>query len=141
MAAVTPPAVEVVDASVAVEWFVESGPAFSGAVGVLERIRDDPGRFVVPELFFQEMHAVLCRKLASAVDVGAALRNLWRLGMRCLPWEPEVAELAAEVAFRFRISGYDATYLAAAQLTGGVWLTFDRKAHQRVASLGLSRLV
>lgn len=54
--------------------------------------------------------------------------------------EPHVAELAAELAFRFRISGYDATYLASARIANGVWLTLDRKAHDRVASLGLSRL-
>lgn len=135
------PPVEVIDASVALEWFVDSGPAFGGAVAILRRLQDEPGRFVVPELFFQEVHAVLCRKLSSPGEVGTALRHLWRLGMRCLPWEPDVAELAAELAFRFRISGCDATYLATAQIVAGVWLTFDRKAHERVASLGLSRLV
>ena len=135
------PPVEVIDASVAVEWFVDSGPPFAGAVDILRRLQDDPGRFVVPDLFFQEVHAVLCRKLSSPGEVGTALRHLWRLGMRCLPWEPDVAELAAELAFRFSISGYDATYLATAQIVAGVWLTFDRKAHERVASLGLSRLV
>ncbi len=134
------PPVEVIDASIAVEWFVETSPAFGGAVAVLERLRDEPGRFAVPQLFFQEVHAVLCRKLPSAADVGSAMRHLWRLGIRCVPWEPDVAELAAELAFRHRISGYDATYLATAQLAAGVWLTFDRKAHERVASLGLSRL-
>jgi predicted nucleic acid-binding protein len=48
--------------------------------------------------------------------------------------------VASELAFRFRISGHDATYLATAQIVGGVWLTFDRRAHERVASPGLSRL-
>jgi predicted nucleic acid-binding protein len=132
---------EVIDASVAVEWFVETSPAFHDAAAVLERLQDEPQRFVVPELFFQEVHAVLCRKLSSPGEVRTALRQLWRLGMRCLPWEPEIAEVAAKLAFRFRISGYDATYLAVAQLCRGVWLTFDRRAHERVASLGLSRLV
>lgn len=141
MASPAPAAVEVLDASIAVEWFVETDASFGGgALSVLERVRDEPDRFLVPALFYQEVHAVLCRKLAAASEVGSALRHLWSLGIRCVPWEPRVAELAAELAFRFRVSGYDATYLAAAQMTGGVWLTLDRKAHERVASLGLSRL-
>jgi predicted nucleic acid-binding protein len=134
------PAVEVIDASIAVEWLVETSPAHASSLAVLERLENEPDRFVVPELFFQEVHAVLCRKLSSPGDVMMALRLLWRLGMRSIPWEPELAEVAAELAFSFRISGYDATYLATAQITHGVWLTLDRKAHDRVASLGLSRL-
>lgn len=131
---------EVIDASVAVEWFVETSPAFRSALAVLDRVQEDPGSFVVPQLFFQEVHAVLCRVLASPGEVGTALRHLWRLGVQCIPWEPGVADRAAELAFQFRISAYDATYLATAQMVEGIWLTFDRKAHEKVASLGLSRL-
>ena len=36
------------------------------------------------------------------------------------------------------LSGYDACYAALAALLGGTWLTFDRKAHDRIRAQGLS---
>ena len=39
------------------------------------------------------------------------------------------------------LSGYDAAYVALAHLLKGLWITCDRKAHARVAGLGLSELL
>lgn len=132
---------QVVDASVAVEWFAPVDDATGAAAfAVLAELRDEPRRFVAPELFFHEVHAVLCRKLSRADQVTDALRLLWGLGMGTVPWEPTVAAVASNLAFRWGLSGYDANYLAVAKIVGGEWVTFDRKAHQRVSALRLSRV-
>ena len=50
----------VLDASVAVRWFV-SEEAHPHADAVLERLLEAPELFAVPELFYYEVHAVLAR--------------------------------------------------------------------------------
>ena len=37
------------------------------------------------------------------------------------------------------LSGYDAAYVTLAKEVKGIWLTFDGKAHKKIASLKLSR--
>ena len=51
----------VVDASVAAKWFLPGEPLSSEARAVLHEIRDDPRGFLVPELFMNELLAVLAR--------------------------------------------------------------------------------
>ena len=50
----------VVDASVAVRWFL-SDESHPNAEAVLAQVVDQPGRFAVPELFAFEVYAVLQR--------------------------------------------------------------------------------
>ena len=39
------------------------------------------------------------------------------------------------------LTGYDACYAALAQELKGLWLTFDRKAHEKIVDMGVSHLV
>ena len=133
---------QVLDASVAIKWFVEGETGRSEAIDVLDRIRDDPSAFVVPELFFNEMLAVLARLVGSD---GAALRGhleaLQDLGMERVGNGRELIARASDIASRYRLSGYDSIYAACADLTGGCWLTADLRAHRRIQNLRISRVV
>ena len=51
----------VLDASVAAKWFVDREPLADEAQVVLSHIESDPSAYVVPELFMNELLAVLCR--------------------------------------------------------------------------------
>ena len=39
------------------------------------------------------------------------------------------------------LTGYDATYAALAKEVNGIWLTFDKKAHNRIKDEGISHLL
>ena len=55
---------QILDASVAIKWFVPEEEGRREALAILDEVRDAPARFAVPDLFFNEMLAVLTR-LAS----------------------------------------------------------------------------
>ena len=51
----------VVDASVAIKWFVTEEPLVDEAAQVRDEIGRDPAPYGVPDLFMNELLAVLCR--------------------------------------------------------------------------------
>ena len=126
---------QILDASVALKWFLKTGEnegEVERAIEVLNAVELNPALFVVPSLFYHETHAVSCRRLPTPKAVSEAMELLWHLGMHCVPWDPEIAQTAAELSFAGKLSAYDATYLAIAQELKGTWVTFDRKAHRQV---------
>jgi predicted nucleic acid-binding protein len=133
---------QVLDASVAIKWFVEDETGRAEAIAVLDRIRDDPGAFVVPELFFNEMLAVLARLAGGDGDtLRGHVEALPDLGMERVGNGRELISRASDIASRYRLSGYDSIYAACADLIGGCWLTADLRAHRRVQRLKISRAV
>jgi predicted nucleic acid-binding protein len=131
----------VLDPSVAIRWFApDRDPGDAAAERVLRDVVASPARFVVPELFFYEMLAVLCRRMRQASDAHSALARLVRLGLRRVRLDDRLIRRAARLAYGHRLSGYDACYAALAAELRAVWLTFDRAAHDRIADLGLSRI-
>jgi len=133
--------IAVLDTSIAAKWFAPDGDAGDA---VAERLLRDvvarPRRFVVPELFFYEMTAVLCRRMRQARDAYAALQRLARLGLRRIRLDDRLLRRAIHLAYDYKLSGYDACFAALAMDLGGVWLTLDGAAHRRLAALGVSRV-
>jgi predicted nucleic acid-binding protein len=133
---------QILDASVAVKWFVEGEAGRDEAIELLDRIRDDPSAFVVPELFFNEMLAVLARLAGSDGDaLRGHLEALQDLGMERVGNGRELIARASAIASRYRLSGYDSIYAACAELMRGCWLTADLRAHRRIQRLKISRAV
>ena len=129
------------DVSVAVKWFAPDGDEEDAqAEAVLRRVAAQPRHFAVPELFFHELLAVLCRRLRQARDVAAAIDRATRLGMRRVRLDARLVQRAARVAFDHKLTGYDACYVALAWELDGKWLTFDEAAHRRIESMGCSAL-
>lgn len=129
----------VVDASVAIKWFVTGEPLVDEAAQILDQIGRDPTRYGVPDLFMNELLAVLCRLPGSQpAKVQEVLSLVEALGMARVGNGHELLALAADFASRWRLSGYDAVYVALAALSDGVWLTADARAARRVSE---SRLV
>jgi predicted nucleic acid-binding protein len=132
----------VLDASVAVKWFVREDPAADRAAEQqLARIVDGEDEAAVPELFFFEVLAVLVRRLPSAPDVALAMDALARLGLRRFALDKEIAEHAAGLSISHGLTGYDAAYVALASSLGATWVTFDAEAHHRIEALGVSALL
>ena len=122
----------VIDASVAIKWFAPAEDNRDAALEVLSKVGEDPNRFAVPELFFNEMLAVLCRATEAApAQIQSLITQLESLGLRRVGNGHELLASAAELAVTLKLSGYDAIYLACAQLLDGVWLTADARAAKR----------
>ena len=132
----------VVDASVAIKWFVASEPLVEEAERVLGEIEANPARYLVPDLFMNELLAVLCRLPGSTPSkVKEALSLVEALGMTRVGNGHELLALAADFADRWRLTGYDAMYVALASLAGGEWLTADARAVRRVSDRDLVSLL
>jgi predicted nucleic acid-binding protein len=131
----------VLDASIAVKWFIPDGDAGDAAAErILRDIAVRPAKYVVPELFMYELLSVLCRRFRQAGDAQRAIARLGRIGLRRVRMDERLARTAVRLAYRHRLTGYDAAYAALATEISATWLTLDKQAHQRLEALGISRL-
>ena len=130
----------IVDASVAVRWYLEEEAHYS-ADEVLRRIVEEPRRFTVPELFAFEVYAVLQRLHPNGL---LAFRKgvipLLQGGMLRHPMTDGLA-VKANRFVKKGLAGYDACYAALALDLKGCWLTYDKKAHQLIEMEGVSCLL
>lgn len=131
----------IVDASVAIKWFVAEEPLREEALAILKKIKEAPHLFAVPELFFNEMLSVFCRLLSEAQLIEDYLNALQDLGMARLGNGRQALSEAIALAKNFGLTGYDAIYAANAKLVNGLWLTADAAAHRKIAKLGVSHLL
>lgn len=130
----------VVDASVAVRWFIEQ-ECHPHADLVLEKMLSQPERFAVPELFSFEVYAVLSRIHPQGKE--AFLKGMipvLQCGMLRYPMTESLARQASIFVDR-GLTGYDACYAALAKELKGVWLTFDNKAHKLIQKHKLSHVL
>jgi predicted nucleic acid-binding protein len=127
----------VVDASVALKWFLRN-EADLAADAVLERVLADPDSFAVPELFAYEVFSVLCRVHPHPeLPFNEGFLPILHSGIFRHP----MTEALSPRMFGFvaaGLTGYDAAYAALAEELGGLWLTFDSKAHRCLESHGIS---
>lgn len=130
----------IIDASVAVRWFLED-EAHVCADEVLKAVIEDPGKFAVPELFAFEVYAVLQRLHPNGLT--AFRKGIIPLLQGGLLRHPMTEELAVK-ANRFvkkGLTGYDACYAALALDLKGCWLTFDKKAQKLIEKNKISFLL
>lgn len=131
----------VLDASVALKWFADE-PQSEAALRWLDSVQEDPDNFVVPEIFFSECLAVLCRMREAKIErVQESLKLLESLGLTRVAHGHELLDLAANYALTWKLSGYDAIYVALAALIDGVWVTADERAARLVKTSRRVRLL
>lgn len=130
----------VIDASVAVRWFI-SEESHMNADEVLKGVVDRPRQFAVPELFSFEVYAVLLRLHPNGLH---AFRNgvipLLQGGIFRQPMTESLAQKASRFVQK-GLTGYDACYAALAKDLKGIWLTFDKKAHRSIQKEKVSFLL
>jgi predicted nucleic acid-binding protein len=130
----------VVDASVAVRWFLKD-ETHPNADRVLRAIIDRPESFAVPELFCFEVYAVLCRKHPSGHRIfKEGMMPVLNSGIYRQPMTERLAGKAARFVQK-GLTGYDACYVALASEVEGRWLTFDEEAHKCLAREKLSHVL
>lgn len=130
----------VIDASVALRWYLKD-EAHQHADRVLRRLLLKPEEFAVPELFGFELLSVLARMTDTADDIfKRGVMPILNGGILRYPMTEELASGAITYVKR-GLTGYDAVYVALADLLNGKWLTFDSKAHRKIAGLNRSVLL
>jgi predicted nucleic acid-binding protein len=122
----------IVDASIAVKWFHEEEDSPS-AERLQERIASGEVRAIVPPLLFYEVANVLTLKAGSEVEgIIAAHRVLLHLPFQVMEVVHTVFEDAVRIAHHYRLSVYDAIYVALAIETGSKLVTADRALRDKV---------
>ena len=130
----------VVDASVAVRWFIEQ-EYHPHAEQILKKMIFHPERFAVPELFCFEVYAVLCRMIPKGAEVFIeGMIQILNCGILRYPMTEKLAQKAS-VFIEMGLTGYDACYAALAEEVNGEWLTFDEKAHKLIKNQKISHAV
>ena len=127
----------ILDASVAIKWYVK-GTEHPNADLVLEKLLKEPELFAIPELFTYEILSVLYRLQPGAQRIYSKdINRILHSGILRYPMTENIYTRVNRFIKKGLI-GYDAVYVALAEELGGVWLTFDAKAHKKIASEKLS---
>ena len=131
--------VVVVDASVALKWFVpEDGTAEA------VRLLDGSAELLAPDLLLPEVGNVLWKKVVRgeirAAEAREILQALRKTPVRLVP-SSDLVEAAVEIAVAFRRTVYDAMYVGLAVAANGVAITADQRLASAVAGSPLGSFV
>ena len=123
----------VVDASVMIKWVVAYGESGLDEAGkLLQEQRVGSLQLIAPACAVAEIGNVLRYIGVAAADAVGLLDDITRFGVHIVPDTPERVRHAIELGFEFRVSVYDALYLALAQEFNCDLVTGDRKAFGRI---------
>lgn len=115
----------VIDASVAVKWFLPEQHSINAI-----RLLGNGQELLAPDLIFAECGNVLWKKwLRQELEpkvIPAILGDLRRMNMRIVP-SFILSEEAASIAVTYRRSFYDSIYLALAVTSDSIMVTADEK--------------
>ena len=127
----------IIDASVALRWYL-ADEFHDNAEAILDRLISSPEQFAVPELFAFELLAVLLRVHPNPLRTyTSGVIPLLQSGLLRYPMTENIAR-RAHLLSHLGLTGYDAAYAALAEELEGLWLTFDRRAHDTLKSKQLS---
>ena len=133
----SPPLVCVVDANVALKLFFDQ-PGSDRADALFEHLEADArARFYVPDFFYAECTSAFVNyvRLTARYSDKVAREDMAELRALALHVTP-TANLAAEaldIALTYRVSGYDAFYVALAQQVKAPFVTADDKLVRALA--------
>jgi len=122
---------------VAIRWYIEETKHPTADI-ILEKIVEEPELFAVPELFTYELLSVLYRLHPEAEKIyDTDINRILHSGILRYPMTENIYKRANRF-IQMGLTGYDAVYVALAEELEGVWLTFDKKAHNKMVSESLS---
>jgi len=127
----------ILDASVAIRWYVEETKHPNANI-ILDKLVDKPELFAIPELFTYEILSVLYRLQPEAQEIYSKdINRILHSGILRYPMTENIYT-KADRFIKMGLIGYDAVYVALAEELDGVWLTFDAKAHKKIVAENLS---
>ncbi|MBF8264566.1 MAG: hypothetical protein HW384_430 [Dehalococcoidia bacterium] len=105
------------DASVLVKWFSTTGEAnVAEAVDIMERHAEGDLVVAVPDLAYYEVaNALTGKKVLTIQTVNLAMRDLFDFKLQTIAIDAELMVEAVKRAREFKITIYDASYIAVAE--------------------------
>lgn len=121
----------VVDASVALKWFVDEINT-EKALEVRDYLKKEATP-IVPALFFYEIANVLRYKPEfGSKDVKKIIKTLIDFQFRIEPFEERIANLTIDLAYQYGITIYDASYIAIGRRNQIKVITADEKLYSKL---------
>ncbi|HEX9092951.1 MAG TPA: type II toxin-antitoxin system VapC family toxin [Coriobacteriia bacterium] len=118
----------VMDASVAVKWFVSRDEtSVREAAGLLEAHGQGSVALVGPALLAHELMHVLRRRDREVRDLPAAMQGFFDAGVALVPPDRQLMVSAARLCGERQLSTSDAIYAALAMMLGCELVTADRR--------------
>lgn len=129
---------KVIDANMGVKWFSQE-ENFEKARALLNLHITGEILLVVPELFFYEVINALKYKKTTEESIKKAIEELFNFQLEKIDLSEKISMMALEISLKYKLSIYDALYLALAELLDIHLITADKKIlatkHPLVGSL------
>lgn len=125
----------VADASVILKWSLPDEPGREKALLLRDRHLSGEVPIVAPELLFYELANVLPRRWGDAAKATELFREICAVGPEKFPFEAPQWIRAMELSAHYRISAYDACYLALAQELRCRLITADERLLAQIKGL------
>lgn len=127
----------IVDASVAIKWYVRDEIDADKAIAMLIDYENGRIKFVVPNLFYYEtanaVNTAASRKRITEDEGQSIIKDLLLMDLIAIA-DVKLIPIAYIYARQYKISVYDASYLAAAKEHNAPIYTADRRFYDAVKS-------
>lgn len=131
----------VVDASVALKWFVDE-PDSAQARALRDAHLAGESPLAAPDLLIYEVaNALLHNPRFTNSEIERALLSLYDLQLDLVTPTAEMAQGVVRLATHYKLTFYDAMYVGLAQELGMDLITADRRLYHHVSPLTLVRLL
>ena len=134
----------VIDASVAVKWFIKEGEKDrEAALAIRQRHINGQAQMIVPELFLLEVpNAIKAGRRGTEEELADVLDVLTDMGIQIERHSKEILRKTNALAWAYKLTWYDAVYVAVAESLGFPMVTADEalvrkmRGHSIVLRLG-----
>ena len=117
----------VIDASVLIKWFVNEIKSDS-AIKIRDQYIKEEVNLIAPNLILYEvLNALKYIKLHNQEEVGEIFEIIINYGIELFTLNKELANKAIEIAMKSKLSLYDSTYVALANIKKGKLVTADER--------------
>jgi len=131
----------VLDASVVIKWFLDEKLS-DEAINYRRKHLEGKIALVAPSLLAFEVINALCTKSGVSIKtILSAIKVYYFAKIKEYSLNEKLAQRAAASSKKFKISVYDASYLALAQSLNCSFITADEKFYQKIKSLKLVKLL
>ncbi len=118
----------VVDSSVMVKWLSREGEQhLEQADTLMKDMQQGKIELYSPELAKYEVGNVLLQKGLPLVQLKASHASLYALPIRFVSETKELSELTVQIAYKSKMTYYDASFVSLAQLLDGILITDNVK--------------
>lgn len=133
----------IIDTSVVIKWFSDyAEDDLDNALGLRNEIMAERCDIIVPSLMLYELaNALRYNMRFKGSDVRDAVKSVFDMGFDIREISNTVMESAVDIAFKFKVTVYDAYFLALAGIENKPFVTADYKFAEQVKGFrGIIRL-